>query len=229
MSVLRRRPGPVPPDRYAEAGRRYVAWLKATFEWTAENREGARFLPLHLAASYAAAHAVTALLHSQPDSPYFRQPEDVDEPTTKALCNRMRWAMTFIVGRETTTDHAVITAAMEESAVCFGRDEAERKTARSFAAQLFDTRTPETIAQWTFREMQSGYAVAPGESGVICAFVTRPVARPSRDYVDDSIDLLTTNAEFTIPCLHHGIEAGDEILDEIEKLGWPQVAAYLTD
>jgi hypothetical protein len=226
---LFRRQRQVGPREYGAAGARYTDWLKAGFDWNLKNRTGGEFFPLHLAASFAAAHAATALLHSLPASPYFSRPGALQDEELSTLLIRMRWAMSYLLLKQTDAGEEICRAALEESAIFFSRNEEERDDARSFSGGLLEEDTWQSRVDRLGDMLISGRPAAPGRMGLIAAFITEPLKEPSDDFFGDSNRLIATNATFVIPCLDHGTEAGLQMLEEIHRKGWTQVLQELVN
>ena len=89
-----------------------------------------------MATTYAAAHAATTLLHAVPRSPFFSRPGALDDVKLETFLVRMRWVMTFRLLWEIEADEEWIRAVIEESAIFFSRDKAERDDVLAVAKEI---------------------------------------------------------------------------------------------
>jgi hypothetical protein len=223
-------------QEYDAAGARYLAYLQSGFSASlqADLRDdgNAEFFPLHLAASFAAGHATTALLHyvpeSYPEQPFFTRPEAVDQAKVETVLTRMRWAMTYMLPDQMDTDEELIRAAMEESATFFARDEDERSDVLVLVnSDLLSEDTPENTLEQATRAMITGRPYAPmtgpaRKTAHLVAFVTQPLNPPSTDFHGDSIKA-AASYPFVVERFNDGLEAGFMMLNTIQAEGWQAV------
>jgi hypothetical protein len=240
MDLFKPKPKPEPHGdmflssaEFDAAEERYLAYLMMSFHASlqADVRDdaNAEFFPLHLAASFAGAHATASLLHSVPESfseqPFVTRPEAVDDAKVQTVLTRMRWAMTYLLPDHIDTGEELIRAAMEESAAFFARDEEERSDILDLVNS--DLLSEDTTENTLKRALTTGRPYAPvsgpaRKTAHLVAFVTQPLNPPSTDFDGDSIKA-AEYYPFVLECFNGGIEVGFMVLSTIQAEGWQAV------